>query len=167
MAQTGRAVARRVRRMASPWTDEWVVALDRAARDDAGLREASRGRRVVIGQTVVDGEDVHRWHLVLDDGEVAVRPGPAEHADVSFTQDAAVASAVARGERSARSAFIVGDIQVGGDVSKLIELGPVLAGLGDVFAAVRDEVPGGGRDGSSRPERDDGPPSDGSHDETS
>jgi len=120
-------------------TDEWIEGLDRAARASDELREASRGRRVVIGQVVVDGDRTHRWHVVLDDGEVAIRPGPADDADVTFTQDAAVAAAVARGERSARSAFILGEIRVGGDVSLLMDLGPALADLGDVFAPARDE----------------------------
>jgi len=120
-------------------TDEWIEGLDRAARASDELREASRGRRVVIGQAVVDGDRTHRWHVVLDDGEVAIRPGPADDADVTFTQDAAVAAAVARGERSARSAFILGEIRVGGDVSLLMDLGPALADLGDVFAPARDE----------------------------
>ncbi|NLV57043.1 MAG: SCP2 sterol-binding domain-containing protein [Acidimicrobiales bacterium] len=125
--------------MARMGTDEWIEGLDRAARASDELREASRGRRVVIGQAVVDGDRTHRWHVVLDDGEVAIRPGPADDADVTFTQDAAVAAAVARGERSARSAFILGEIRVGGDVSLLMDLGPALADLGDVFAPARDE----------------------------
>jgi len=70
---------------------------------------------------------------------VHVLRGRVADADVTFTQDAAVAAAVARGERSARSAFILGEIRVGGDVSLLMDLGPALADLGDVFAPARDE----------------------------
>ncbi len=55
----------------------WIAALDEAARADEGLRAASRGRHVVIGQEVRDGDVAHRWHVVLDDGEVAVRSGAA------------------------------------------------------------------------------------------
>lgn len=121
-------------------SDEWIAALDAAARSDDALREASRGRRVVIGQEVVDGERRTSWHVVLDDGEVAVRPGPAGDADVTFSQDRDVAEAVARGEMAARTAFVLGRIRVGGDVSVLLELGPALAGLGDVFGATRAEA---------------------------
>lgn len=122
------------------WSDEWIAALDAAARADDDLREASRGRRVVIGQEVVDGERRTAWHVVLDDGDVAVRPGPAADADVTFSQDRDVAEAVARGDMAARTAFVLGRIRVGGDVSVLLELAPALAGLGDVFGAVRAEV---------------------------
>jgi alkyl sulfatase BDS1-like metallo-beta-lactamase superfamily hydrolase len=123
--------------MLEPWSDAWIAAADAAARADAGLVEASRGRRVVIGQEVVDGERRNRWHMVLDDGVVAVRPGPAEAPDVTFSQDRATAEAVARGELPARTAFVLGRIRVGGDVSVLLDLAPALAGLGDVFGAVR------------------------------
>ncbi len=119
------------------WSEGWVGALDAAARADEGLRAASVGRHVVIGQEVVDGDRHRRWHVVLDDGEVAVRPGPAEAPDVTFSQDAAVAGAVARGEMAARTAFVLGQIRVGGDVDVLVELAPALAGLGDVFASAR------------------------------
>ncbi|HYI62406.1 MAG TPA: SCP2 sterol-binding domain-containing protein [Acidimicrobiales bacterium] len=130
--------------MPEPWSEEWVAALDTAARADQDLRAASAGRRVVIGQEVVDGARRTRWHLVLDDGDVAVRPGPAEAPDVTFSQDRAVAEAVARGEMAARTAFVLGHIRVGGDVAVLLDLAPALAGLGDVFAAVRAVAPSGG-----------------------
>lgn len=122
---------------AAAWSEEWIGALDVAARADDSLRQASRGRRVVIGQEVVDGERLTRWHVVLDDGTVAVRPGPADAPDVTFSQDAEVAAAVARGEVAARTAFVLGRIRVGGDVSILLDLAPALSGLGDVFASAR------------------------------
>lgn len=128
----------------APWTEEWIAALDAAAQADDSLREASVGRHVVIGQEVRDGDVAHRWHVVLDDGEVAVRPGAAPDADVTFSQDAETALAVASGEQPARTAFVMGRIRLGGDVSVLLDLGPALAGLGDVFGAVRAEPGHGG-----------------------
>lgn len=122
-------------------SDEWITALDAAARADDELREASRGRRVVIGQEVLDGERRTSWHVVLDDGEVAVRPGPADQPDVTFSQDRDVAEAVARGELAARTAFVLGRIRVGGDVGVILDLAPALSGLGDVFGATRPEAP--------------------------
>lgn len=122
------------------WSEEWVRGLDAAARADGDLRAASVGRHVVIGQEVVEDGRRTRWHVVLDDGEVAVRPGPAEAPDVTFSQDAEVARAVARGEVAARTAFVLGRIRVGGDVGVLLELAPALSGLGDVFASSRSEA---------------------------
>lgn len=127
--------------MPEPWSEEWIAALDTVARADEGLRAASAGRRVVIGQEVVDGERRTRWHVVLDDGEVAVRPGPAPDPDVIFSQDRATAEAVARGEVAARTAFVLGHIRIGGDIRVLLDLAPALAGLGDVFAGVRALTP--------------------------
>lgn len=118
-------------------TDAWIAAADAAARADAGLREAAVGRHVVIGQEVVDGERRTRWHVVLDDGDVAVRAGWPDEPDVTFSQDAAVADRIARGEVAARTAFVLGQVRLGGDVARLMEVAPALAGLGDVFAAAR------------------------------
>jgi putative sterol carrier protein len=119
------------------WSPGWIAALDDAARNDEALHQASLGRHIVIGQEVVDGDQRHRWHIVLDDGTVAVRSGAAEKPDVTFTQSADVARAVANGEEAASSAFVMGDIRIGGDVGVLVELAPALARLGDVFGAVR------------------------------
>lgn len=123
-------------------TDAWIAAADAAARADAGLREAAVGRHVVIGQEVVDDGRRTRWHLVLDDGEVAVRAGWPDDPDVTFSQDAAVADRIARGEMAARTAFVLGQVRLGGDVDRLMEVAPALAGLGDLFAAAR--APEGG-----------------------
>jgi hypothetical protein len=118
-------------------TDAWIAAADAAARADDGLRTASVGRRIAIGQEVVDGERRTRWHLVLDHGEVAVRAGWPDEPDVTFSQDADVAERIARGEVAARTAFVLGQVRLGGDVGRLLEVAPALGGLGDVFAAVR------------------------------
>jgi hypothetical protein len=125
-------------------TAAWIAAADAAARADEDLRAASVGRRIVLGQEVVDGERRTRWHLVLDDGEVAVRAGWPDEPDVTFSQDADVADRVARGELAARTAFVLGQVRLGGDVARLIDVAPALGGLGDVFAAVR--VSGDGAD---------------------
>ena len=118
-------------------TDAWIAAADAAARADAGLREAAVGRSVVIGQEVVDGERRTRWHVVLDAGEVSVRAGWPDDPDVTFSQDASVAERIARGELAARTAFVLGHVRLGGDVSRLLEVAPALARLDDVFAAAR------------------------------
>lgn len=126
--------------MPEPWTPEWVAALDELARDDPDLVAAAADRRAVIGQTVRDGDTLHQWHLVLDHGTVAVRPGPAVDPDVTFTQDREVAEAIAAGDMPARTAFVLGRIQLGGDVAALMELAPALARVSDLFAPARTEA---------------------------
>lgn len=124
--------------MAELGSDEWITALDRAARADEGLRAASAGRRVEIGQEVIDGDRRTRWSILLDDGDVAVRPGWSERPDVTFTQDLDLAERIGRGETSAAAAFLMGELRFGGDGALLLEVASALGGLGDVFAAVRD-----------------------------
>lgn len=149
-ATVGAADRRYPDRVTEPWSEEWIRALDRAARGDEGLRAASIGRRLVIGQQVLDGDRRSEWHLVLDDGDVSVRPGAARSPDVTFSQDADVARAVAHGEMAARTAFVLGHIRVGGDVAALRDLAPALSGLGDLFAPVRASTEGPSREAPPR-----------------
>lgn len=126
--------------MAEIGSDEWIAALDRVARADDALRAASRGRTVEIGQEVVDGPRRARWSIVLDDGEVSVRRGWSERPDVTLRQNLDLARRISRGEASAAASFLMGDLRLGGDGSLLVELAPALAGLGDVFEAVRRDA---------------------------
>jgi putative sterol carrier protein len=117
---------------------EWVAALDDAARRSEALRSATAGIHLVVQQVVTDGPDGERvYHLVLRDGDVRVVDGPADAPTVTFTQPWSVARAVARGEASAQGAFMGGELRVGGDVAALIAHQSAVAGLDDVFAAVR------------------------------
>ena len=122
--------------MAAYLSPEWLADLDRAASGSEPLRGASRGRRLVIEQVVHDDEEV-RWHVILDDGDVAVRPGPAPAPTVRFTASRAVAERITRGQESAQGAFMRGELRVGGDAAALVEHAEVLAGLDDAFADVR------------------------------
>ena len=88
-------------------SDEWIAALDDAARGDEQLATASAELALVVEQVLTDGT---RWHVVVDHGAVRVRPGPADRPTVTFTQDRAVAAAIARGEDSAQAAFLRGDL---------------------------------------------------------
>ena len=67
----------------------------------------------------------------------ARRPHPGEVATVRFTQTYEVAVAVAKGITSAQAAFLAADIQVGGDISTLINHAGLVAKLGDVLAPLR------------------------------
>lgn len=127
----------------------WVVALDRAARADAALAEATREVALVVEQHVTDGPDGDvTYHVVFDHGSVSVRSGPATEGVggdgdvpvVRFTLDHETALDIARGAGSAQRAFMAGTLQVGGDLRVLLDQQLVLSGLHDVFAAVRDQT---------------------------
>lgn len=111
--------------MPERFSDEWVAALDAAARELPGV-----GGRFVIQQVV---DDV-AWHVVLDGDGVRVLAGRAEDADVTFTQDRATADAIAAGELSAGAALTSGRLTVRGATSRLTEHREALARLNEAFA---------------------------------
>ena len=115
----------------------WIDALDAAASSAGPLTRATAGMSVVIDQVVTDGDEPVRYHVVVDDGTVHVRPGAAHSPTVSFRQDVATARAIASGSLSAQRAFMTGRLRVGGDLSVLLAHGDLLSQLDDVFADVR------------------------------
>jgi len=116
---------------------EWIVALDEAARASSSLREAAADLDLTVQQVVRDGDDEVTWYVRLRGGEVGVRAGRADDADVTFTQDRATARAIADGELSAQAAFMAGRLRTGGDLTRLLAHREALADLDDVFADVR------------------------------
>ena len=120
--------------MARFLTPEWIAALDAAAREAV----VPGGVRLTIQQIVTDDEggDV-RYHLILDDGALRVRPGEAETADVTLIQSRAVAAALSRGELNAQQALEAGRLKLQGDIGHLARQGRALTAVADVFAAVR------------------------------
>jgi len=120
-------------------TDEWIAALDEAAREAS----VPAGVTLTIQQVVTggdgdgDGGDV-RYHLVLADGRLRVHPGDAASADVTLVQSREVAAALSRGELNAQQALEAGRLKLRGDVGRVAREGKALVALEDVFAAVRD-----------------------------
>jgi len=125
--------------MARYLSAEWLEAVGAAAAGSDDLRRASDGVRLTVQQRVTDGPDGEvTFHVVLDDGAVAVRRGEALDADVTFTQDHATAVAVATGEMAAQAAFMVGRLRVTGDVQRLMEHRDAFSGLDAALAGVRE-----------------------------
>ena len=152
--------------MARYLSDQWIAELDEAARSHAGLADATGSIALVIEQVVErldeqapdpnagtsprastgtstgvptgvpTGSAEVRWHVVIDHGTVRFVAGPATDPTVRFTTDEATARAISTGAATAQGAFMHGRLRVGGDTGALIAHHDVLAGLGDVFAAV-------------------------------
>ncbi|MCA1844007.1 MAG: SCP2 sterol-binding domain-containing protein [Actinobacteria bacterium] len=113
---------------------EWIAALDAAAREAT----VPDGVRLTIQQVVTDaGEGDVRYHLVLDEGRLQVRPGEAEAADLTLVQTREVAAALSRGELNAQQALEAGRLKLRGDIGHLARQGRALNAMEDVFAAVR------------------------------
>jgi putative sterol carrier protein len=117
---------------------DWIDDLRAATADSAGLRAAAIGQHIAITEQITGGpEGAVTYHVVVDDGEVSVGAGPADPADVVFTQDHATAVAIATGRLNAQEAFIGGRLRIVGDMERLIACQPVFAALDAVFATVR------------------------------
>ena len=121
---------------------EWFDAARDALAADPGLPAATAGVRLTLVQTVTDapGGPV-RWRLVLDDGTVRLETGgDPEGGDLRFTTDYATAAAIAAGELGAPTAFMRGDLKVGGDLTLLTSQHRGLAALHDALADVRKDT---------------------------
>ncbi len=121
---------------------EWIRELDEAAAASERLRLATAQMSLTVQQVVTSrsgaaDEPLAEWHFVIDHGTVRVRQGRAADPDVTFSEDAATAAAVARGELSAQAAFMLGRLRVGGDVMRLMANQSAIAELNDVFTEVR------------------------------
>ncbi|HVW34496.1 MAG TPA: SCP2 sterol-binding domain-containing protein [Acidimicrobiia bacterium] len=114
-------------------SDEWIAALDAAAREAALPGDV----RLTIQQVVTRDGDAVAYHLVLGDGRARVHPGRAESPDVTLVQTREVAAALSRGELNAQQALEAGLLKLRGDIGRLGREGRALTAVGDVFAAVR------------------------------
>ncbi len=117
---------------------EWLDAMHDAAARSEILRRRSAGVHLAVQQTVTRGGDGDlTYHLYLDDGEVGVRPGPADHPTIVLRTDRLTATAIALAERSVQAALVSGDLEVSGDLVALVEHHAIFSELDDVFTEVR------------------------------
>jgi len=117
---------------------EWIEALDHAAARSENLRNAARGRRIVMQQTISHKPDDRAdYYVELDDGHTVARAGRAAAPDVHFRTDYATAAAISLGQDSAQAAFMRGRLHVDGDIGALLQNADLFSELDDVFAHVR------------------------------
>jgi hypothetical protein len=120
-------------------SDEWIAALDAAAR--AALRDGADDGDLLAVEPVVRGVpgrgDV-RYRVSCGTAVHAVTPLPNDaSADVRIETDYATAVALARGQLNAQTALADGLLRVSGDLARLAAHASALARLGDLFASVR------------------------------
>lgn len=125
-------------------SDEWLASMNRAASESDELRRATAKTRLTVQQVVRHGEDERCYVVRVDHGKVTVEAGRDQGADITITEDAETAAAVARGELSPQIAFMLGRVRVTGDMPGLMASYEALAGLEDVFAPVREATSYGG-----------------------
>lgn len=117
-------------------SDEWLAALDHAARGrTVGTDDPVAGLDLCIEQAVRDGP---RWRLVIADGVMRIDAAPDDsEPDIRLTTDRTTAAAIASGTRAALDAFITGDLVIGGDIQAMLDHREALEALGDLFAELR------------------------------
>lgn len=117
---------------------EWIDALGEAVREDRRLRDAFGEATITIQQVVTDGSGSEvEYHIVIDHGSIAVRPGCVESPTVTFTVDRETAAGISSGTTSAQTGFMTGHLRLDGDVGALLRHQGGLAELADAFASLR------------------------------
>ena len=137
--------------LSDDWLDEAAALLARIVIEPPIDGPALALDTIVTGSDSGDGSDdsagdgsagdTVRFRYLFDGASVTlIREIPGEDADISvvrITQSRRVAIDIARGERSAQEAFLATDIQLGGDVTRLIQLAGLLDQVGDALAPLR------------------------------
>jgi len=118
-------------------SEEWFEAAGAAIASSTELRAASAGVQLTLQQSVIDGEETLVWHVHFADGEVGLHRGATPSPTVTFSCDRATAEAVRNGEHSAQSAFMAGNLRIGGDVRLLLDNSELLSSLHDALAPLR------------------------------
>lgn len=97
---------------------------------------------LTISQTVLDGPSgAVRYSFTIDGGRVELRDTATDDdGAVRITQSYETAAAIARGELNAQWAFMHGQLRVGGDIARMIEVAGALESLGDALAELRADT---------------------------
>jgi len=118
---------------------EWLDALGRAAGQVALPPELRLTvQQIVTGVDRKPGTTEVRYHLVVEDGRLSVRPGQAPAPDLTLTQSYELAVALSRGETNAQQALSGGHLRVSGNVELLVRHARALTSLADVYAQLRE-----------------------------
>jgi SCP-2 sterol transfer family len=120
---------------------QWIDAARHALATDDSLTAALAGMTLTVEQVVDSGPDgTAGWHVTIDDGRVALTPGPAARPDLRFRTSYETAAQIASGALSAQRAFVEGRLRVGGDLSLLITHQRAVAAVDDALAPVRAQT---------------------------
>ena len=108
----------------------WFSELAHAGSRQEGSTGDDQPAGLVIQQVVLDTPDGDvRYWVRIREGETEVQPGQTDDPDVTFTEDYATATAIARGDLTTQAALLGGRIRVSGN---LAALAAHREGIGDV-----------------------------------
>lgn len=115
---------------------EWAAAVKAALNEDQEFRQAAAGKKASI-QQVITGPDVQTdYWIMIDDGLIDMGVGDASAPDATITQSYETATALAKSELSAVTAYMTGKIKIGGNLGLLLSLQSVLARLPTAMASI-------------------------------
>jgi hypothetical protein len=119
-------------------SDEWIRELALACEGAPAGAGSDAGRFVIepVVTGVPDRGEV-RYRLAFAAGRCAVGAVDGSAADVRLETDYVTAVALSRGTANAQAALADGRLRVSGDVAGLAAHATALAGLDDLFAALR------------------------------
>ena len=80
------------------------------------------------------------YFITMDADRATASSGLAATPDLTLSQTWAVASAIAQGQRDAHEAFLMGEIKVTGDVTKLLPLADIALQVQQISAAVNQQT---------------------------
>jgi putative sterol carrier protein len=115
---------------------EWAAAVKTALNDDQGFRTAAAGKNASIQQVITGPDGQTDYWIKIDDGSIDMGVGDAATPDATITQSYETATALAKSELSAVTAYMTGKIKIGGNLGLLLGLQTVLARLPAAMATI-------------------------------
>ena len=121
-------------------SEEWAEAVKEAVNADEEFGAAAAGKEARIQQIVTGApEGETRYWVSLSDGAVETGVGDIDAPDATITQDYETAVKLAKGELSGASAYFGGQLQIQGDLMKLMGLQSVLGKVGEILRSIDAE----------------------------
>jgi putative sterol carrier protein len=120
-------------------SDEWASAVKMALNEDQEFRTASAGKTASIQQIITGPDGQTDYWIKIDDGSIDMGVGDAPAPDATITQSYDTATALARSELSAVTAYMTGKIKIGGNLGLLLGLQTVLARLPAAMASIETD----------------------------
>ena len=113
------------------------MGLDTLAQNAEELADAAAMPVVIAQQGVDEHGTTTTYHLVLGPGPARVRPGSADHADLTLVATEAAARRIRDGTANAQRCLADGTLRLRGNPEVLARQVAVLTRVGDLFASTR------------------------------
>jgi putative sterol carrier protein len=110
-------------------SEEWASELKTRLNESDAFRKGLGTTRATIQQVISTPDGERRYWMRTQDGRIDMGPGDASNPDATIAQDYDTATALARGELNAVSAYMTGKLRISGNLMLLMGLQGALAEL--------------------------------------